>query len=254
MTFQYSSLAQRSGDFRGSGSDVGADAFFSIVDHLKSSKEAQRYLHMYPAQHDIFVEAEMADVTVVALDGWVECSKSLLDGERQIIDFLLPGDFVHPSQGDGANSFLDVRAVTDCTVAIVPAVAWQRLTSDTPGMSEAVQNVEATQRTRILERLLRIGKGSATMRVAYVLLELSSRVRAMGFETEGAFHLPVTQQALSEFAGLSAVHVCRMLRSFVEDGLIETSGHMDVLIKDRKKLSEIAGLDLREAAAGTLAH
>ena len=88
------------------------------------------------------------------------------------------------------------------------------------------------------------------MRVAYVLLELLSRMWSKDLVQGCSFHMPVTQRLLGEYAGLSAVHVCRTLRSFVKDGLLETGGHMDVHIKEPTRLAEIAGLDLPTIAEG----
>ena len=57
-------------------------------------------------------------------------------------------------------------------------------------------------------------------------------------------HVPLGQQQLGDFTGLTAVHVCRTLRRLNRLDMIETGDHMDIAIHDVSALAELAGIDL----------
>lgn len=91
--------------------------------------------------------------------------------------------------------------------------------------------------------MLRLGKGSAENRLAYALTEFNLRLSAIGESRDGAFHLPLTQQLLGEYLGLSSVHVCRTMRRLIDRGVIEPGDHMEINIRDPRSLATIAGVD-----------
>ena len=67
--------------------------------------------------------------------------------------------------------------------------------------------------------------------------------------------MPLGQQQLGDFTGLSSVHVCRTLRRLNRIGVIRTGDHMDILIRDLPALADLAQVDLaalrKEITAGT---
>ena len=91
------------------------------------------------------------------------------------------------------------------------------------------------------------------MRIAYVLIELCIRVGGRGTGCDGEFHVPLGQQQLGDFTGLSSVHVCRTLRRLNRVGVIWTEDHMDITIKDLPALAELAQVDLETLRYGITA-
>ena len=102
----------------------------------------------------------------------------------------------------------------------------------------------AGARARISERMLRLGKGNAEKRVAYALLELWTRLHGSGPAVTDSFYIPMRQQQLGDFVGLSSVHVCRTLRRLVRQNMISMKDHMEIKIIDIAQLSRIADVDL----------
>ena len=95
--------------------------------------------------------------------------------------------------------------------------------------------------------MLRLGKSCAETRIAYVLIELCLRLSACAQPAgDCAFHVPLGQQQLGDFIGLSSVHVCRTLRRLSRQGIITTGDHMDIEIHDLTALTELAGVDLAD--------
>ncbi|WP_343079690.1 Crp/Fnr family transcriptional regulator [Ostreiculturibacter nitratireducens] len=203
----------------------------------------------YSAGHQLAFEGDNGAPVLWVLKGWLALSKSLSDGQTQIIDFILPRDIALPGAADGLTAAFQVEALTDVEVASLSQHEWDRIKQACPDVQGLAVNLAAAAQARMSERMLRLGKGSAPMRIAYALLELSVRLKSIG-EMEGDFiHLPLTQQQLGDFTGLSSVHVCRTLRRLVRNGVITTVDHRDIRIRDIAALSEMAGIDV-----GRLAH
>lgn len=189
-------------------------------------------------------DGDQANRIMVVLSGWCFAAKCLEDGEHQIIDFLVPGDILALAGGDGATAGAAVEAVTDATVALVPAHAWSEMLKSHPKLEEVVDRIFAASHARSSERVLRLGKGSAETRIAYALIELSLRLKAVEQSSGLVYHLPLTQRHIGDFTGLSSVHVCRTLRRLERHEIVDVSDHIDVRILDLEALAGIAQADL----------
>lgn len=200
------------------------------------------------------LEGELSSSVFVIVSGWIALNKALPDGEKQILDFLLPGEVIDPGSADPFTSAVEVEAVTEVELAVIPREAWEQLFHAHDSIRTAQERMAAAAQARMSERLLRLGKANAQVRVAYALLELCLRLNS-GDATDGErFHLPFTQQQLGDFTGLSSVHVCRTLRRLKRHGIVETEDHMDVLIRDMEALAATAQVNLRELRNEIIPH
>lgn len=223
-----------------------------VSNHAKADSCVEmlgRNAREYGAGQRIAFEGGTVASVLCVLEGWIALSKTLEDGERQIIDFVLPGDVTTAISADGATSCLEVEALTDVVVATFNHADWEHLQTAFPGLRELAEHLAAATQARLSERMLRLGKGSAPMRIAYALLELCVRLRSIGQTRDHTFHLPLTQQHLGEFTGLSSVHVCRTLRRLARRGIIATGDHLDIRIIDLSALSDAAGIDVKRLEA-----
>lgn len=202
----------------------------------------------------IVMEADPVDSIICLLSGWLSLSKSLPEGAVQIVDFALPGEIIEPGAAQGAVASVTVEAVTDASVAIVPVSVWTAMTHQRRDLGRVFGDIQGASRSRVAERMLRLGRGNAGMRMAYALLELNLRLEAIGQASGGKFHMPMTQRVLGDFIGLSSVHVCRTLGRMTDEGILRTSGQMDIEILDFDALTEIAGVELDILQRGILAH
>lgn len=200
----------------------------------------------HAAGQELTFEGDAAAPVLFVLDGWLRVSKSLDDGQRQIIDFVLPGDFVASASADGSASALQIDALTDARVAAFSEIQWTRLQWDRPDLHWRAIHLHAASRARLAERILRLGKGGALMRVAYALLELCLRLKGGRSASGCSFRLPLTQLQIGDFTGLSAVHVCRTMRKLVNSGIISIDEHPTIRILDAVQLSKLAGVDIRQ--------
>lgn len=190
------------------------------------------------------IETAENSATYCVLSGWLALSKSMADGARQIVDVALPGGIIDPLSADGSTSPVQIETLTEAKIAVVPRAVWAKLEDSEPGIRELESMTLGAALSRMSERMLRLGKGSAETRIAFALIELCMRLSATGDCRENVYHLPLTQQVLGDFVGLSSVHVCRTMRRLTRSGVIATENHMDIRIRDVGKLAEMAGVDL----------
>ena len=80
-----------------------------------------------------------------------------------------------------------------------------------------------------------VERRSAIERAAYFFTELAERLNLVGLATEAEFKCPLTQFALSDALGLSAIHVNRVLRQLHEQKLL-------TLRKGRAHIHDLSGL------------
>jgi len=220
----------------------------SSVSALDPSAQLEKVLRShrrgFSAGSILKLEGESSVATYCVLDGWVALSKSTQDGQRQIIDFVLPGDIINPSSANKCTSTMQIEALSYARIAVVPNVTWANLIEGGPMLRMRESQIISSALSRMSERMLRLGKGTAEMRIAYSLIELYLRLSAIGKVDNDRFHIPLTQQQLGEFAGLSSVHVCRTMRRLSRKNILTVNSQMDITILHLQEMAEIAGVDV----------
>lgn len=188
-------------------------------------------------------EGEENGSVYIALAGWLGVSRSTLDGNRLINDVILPGDMIDPASANAQTSAVEIEALTNVTCAAIPRAKWVRVVNQSPELREVVHQESGATLTRMSGRMLRMGKSDAESIIAYALCELALRSTGRALEEVGSFQLPLTQQQLGDFCGLSSVHICRTLRRLRRNGVLDVCNHVDVTLQDVDALAEIAQID-----------
>lgn len=154
------------------------------------------------------------------MSGWACSSKILQDGQRQIVDFHIPGDFL------GLRSVLlhmsdhSIEPVTDIEVTEVHQTDFLDVFSQNPRLAVAVLWAVSRDEAVVVEHLCSIGRRSAAERMANFLLELGARLSLVGLGSRAGFKCPLTQYLMADALGLSSVHVNRVLRHLREGGMV----------------------------------
>ncbi|MFA8385677.1 MAG: Crp/Fnr family transcriptional regulator [Pelagibaca sp.] len=204
---------------------------------------ADEHAFSRPVGHITKFQGDDATVIYLVKSGWLLASKSLEDGQRQIIDIVLAGQFFDPGSADSNVSAFEIQALTDIEVAVIPRDTWERAAQDNAELHRLFNSDLRSAMSRISERMLRLGKGTAENIIAYTLFELCLRSTCKDMVEGATFHIPMTQQQLGDFCGLSAVHICRTLRRFSRIGLLDVTDHMNIVVHDLTSLAEIAEVD-----------
>jgi CRP-like cAMP-binding protein len=184
-----------------------------------------------------------AGVTVseshLLVQGIVARYKDLADGQRQIMELHVPGDFVD------LHGFLlkrlehNVGALTPVRLAFVPHDRLRRITEDHPHLARLLWFSTLMDASIHREHILSVGRRTALSRIAHLLCELYLRLEVVGLAAAGRFHLPLIQADLADVTGLTSVHVNRMLKSLRDEALLTFRGG-EVTIHDWERLQQIA--------------
>jgi CRP-like cAMP-binding protein len=203
-----------------------------------------KFERSYPAGSHIKDETDQSASKYIRLEGWAAMTKSLPEGQTQIIDFRLPGDFTNLVSADGHTATIGFEAITDVTMAVVPMKDWAALEKSMPALSLIRERSAALIRSRIVERMLRLGRGNGEQRLAYAILELAVRCGAVQEGRIDCLSIPLTQQRLGDFMGLTSIHICRTLRRMIDQGLISKSDHLDICVLNLGALEALAGISV----------
>jgi CRP-like cAMP-binding protein len=184
----------------------------------------------------------------IVFDGWLTRTVMLVDGRRQIVDFLLPGDVVSLATGRCSGAESRLTNLTPARYATVSSARFQWLRERQPSVALRFQDAILRTECRLADQVLRLGRLGAYERTAHLLLDLLARLHH-GESLRSAryrYHLPVTQEDLADALGLSAVHMNRVLRAMTRDRLVGIEGRAArtvLTVLDVERLADIAMYD-----------
>jgi CRP-like cAMP-binding protein len=174
------------------------------------------------ADRSIIHEGQQDAPLYTLLNGWAFRFKTLSDGRRQILNFLMPGDFIGVQQKMGDASAHGVQALTDVALCVFDRNAAWTLHRSAPELGFAVTWLTAHEESVVDDTLLSVGRRSAEERIATLLILLYKRAAALmpaaASQAEGVM-FPLTQQLIADGLGLSLVHTNKTLRKLERRGL-----------------------------------
>jgi CRP-like cAMP-binding protein len=199
---------------------------------------------------DLVVAGRPCRTFFINHNGWLFRYKILHNGDRQIVDFILPGQIFGLQACFFKASLYSIATATDASVCAIPLEAVDSVFERNLPLAKALFWSAVCEAAIVGEHLIDAARRSACERVGHLMLELFVRLKTTG-QTEGmSFNMPLTQELIGDALGLTTVHVNRTLRSLREDGLIKMSNKC-VTILDFDALSLLADFDnssLRENA------
>jgi CRP/FNR family transcriptional regulator len=182
----------------------------------------------------VISENEVPRELFIVRSGWLHSSVVLGNGSRQIMRFHFQGDILGLPLLAFADSPETVTAVTDAVLCPFSRERLAALIDGHPRLAALLLGLAVADRVSLADRLASIGRTSARARVSSLLCEIFARMRRLGANREEAIQLPLTQEDIGDATGLTAVHVNRMMRGLVEDGIVERSGpHIRLLDEAR---------------------
>lgn len=184
------------------------------------------------------------------LQGWAFRYKTLSDGRRQILSFLLAGDFIGVQQKMADAAAHGVETLTDALFCVFQRDALWELHRRSPMMGFNVTWLTAHEESMVDDTLLSVGRRSAEERIASILILLFKRAAALQADAgAGGVAFPLTQQHIADGLGLSLVHTNKTLRKLERRGLHRIAEGR-LYLRDVKAMARLADLygDGRPAA------
>ncbi len=203
---------------------------------------ACRNVRELPAGTHLIREGDEPDPVFVILEGWACGYKILPEGGRQIISFMLPGDFcdIHIAILQAIDH--NIVTLTKASVASLPRAEMEALIQARPTLTQAFWWSQLVDQSISRSWIVSMGRRKSVERVAHLMCELYIRMRNIGLASDDECDMPLTQLVLADALGLTPVHVNRVLRMLKTAKVMELKrGSLRII--DSEHLARIAGFD-----------
>ena len=151
-----------------------SEAELSIMEGLHKRRRT------FAAGRDLVHQGQTDHAAYILNSGWACSYKLLHDGQRQIVDFQIPGDFLGLRSVVLHISDHSIEPVTDIEVTEVHVSDLLEVFSHTPRLATAVLWAASRDEAMVVEHLVGIGRRDAAERMAHFLLELGARLSLVG--------------------------------------------------------------------------
>jgi CRP/FNR family transcriptional regulator, anaerobic regulatory protein len=195
----------------------------------------------------LFEEGEPAEAVYTLTEGMLKLYKLLSDGRRQVVGFLLPGDFLGLAFGRGYA--YTAEAVTPVVACRFARTRFMGLLEEFPALEKEVLTRTSTDLAAAQDQMLLLGRKTARERLASFLLRLAARERRAAAACGGHRHageggpieLPMGRADIADHLGLTIETVSRTLTSLRKEGLIELPAVHEVVVRNPAGLARAAG-------------
>jgi CRP-like cAMP-binding protein len=205
------------------------------IDFIQSMKS--NHLHQ-DAGSWIIHAGESAELYTL-FSGWAFRFKTLPDGRRQILNFLLPGDLVGLQASLFSDSLYDVVALTAVELCVFPRNKIWLLFENMPELAFDMTWLGAREESQVDDNLTSVGARSATERVAALIIGLYRRAELLGMTADKTLLFPLSQQHIADALGLSLVHTNKTINKLRRMGVFDLS-HGSLTLQNFSVLERIA--------------
>ncbi|WP_095588923.1 Crp/Fnr family transcriptional regulator [Actibacterium ureilyticum] len=199
----------------------------------------------------ILLEGSSSPQLYTVLQGMGTRYVTLEDGQRQVINFAFPGDFIGLQASLMGEMKHSVEATTDMVLCIFRREDLWSLFRAHPDRAYDLTWIAAAEEHFLGETIATLGRRDAIQRIAWALLRMYQRLRALGLARGGSVPLPFRQQDLADALGLSLVHTNKTLSKLRERELVRWTDGMLTLF-DKSALAQIAMTELEPAVTRPL--
>ncbi|MCL4147489.1 UNVERIFIED_CONTAM: hypothetical protein GTU68_057614 [Idotea baltica] len=185
----------------------------------------------------LFLAGENLNSIFVLHSGSVKTYIESSDGDNQITGFHMPGDVI------GIHGLFNkihtdtVEALETSSVCELKFSHYEDLAEEFPEVRTEIMQHIFREMTHEQEHLLILGKMSSERRIAYFLLDLSSRLSEHNLSPK-RINLSMTRREVGNYLSLAVETVSRILTRFQTRGIIEID-RRSILIKDKQRLEMV---------------
>ena len=228
---------------------IRATALFGELEleHLDRARALRSAQISYDAGEYLYHQGDVPDKAFTVYKGWVILFKKLQNGDRQVLRFALPGDFLCFKVGNHNVIDHSAIAVSDCTVCAFPIERFRATISELPELAFAISSITERTTQRCHTALTTIASHPAETKIAFLLLSLFIREASLNPDVADTdcVPFPITQEDIADALGLTSIHVNRVLQSLRKSGLIECKNRC-LWVPDKDALAELARISLPE--------
>ena len=193
----------------------------------------------------ILMEGSNSPHIYTVLSGMGTRSKMLENGKRQVINFLFPGDFTGLQAGLMGEMKHSVEATTDMVLCAFRRNDLWNLFRTHSERAYDLTWIAAVEEHFLGETIASLGQRDATQRVAWAMVRIHARLKAVGLASDDFVPLPFRQQDLADALGLSLVHTNKTLKVLKDRNMmLWTEGRLT--IRSLPALAKIGMVDIEK--------
>jgi CRP-like cAMP-binding protein len=195
------------------------------------------------ADGEIVVRAGIDQTQSTLLVDGLACGfKDLANGERQIVDLFVPGDFLDLHSFPLKRLDVDMMALAPSRFAHVPHDRLLTITEEHPHLTRLLWFSTLLDASIHRGWLISIAGSSAKARIAHLFCELYYRMRTVELNEGPNYRLALTQAELAQCVGITTIHANRTLRSLRVEKLVTFRDGI-VTVQDLAGLERLAEFD-----------
>jgi CRP/FNR family transcriptional regulator, anaerobic regulatory protein len=172
--------------------------------------------------------------------GWAFRYALVDGGDRQILNFLLPGDLIGFEGVFGVLPHYGVLSATVAELCAFPIAGFAKFAEANPRLGMEIARLSYSDGRLADHRMTALGRRPADARTAALFIELYDRLLDRKMINGDAIAVPVTHEQLADALGLTSVYVSRTLQLLDRQGL----AHFErgtLVINDLRGLRALAG-------------
>lgn len=174
------------------------------------------------ARRLIIHEQDFPDAVPIICSGWATSVKLLPDGRRQILSILLPGDIVSAGLLFAPKPGRVVEAITDVHYRTFRRRELKSLLFGRAEYLDGILNTWIAEQKQADRLIVDLGRRSGEERIARLILTLAQRLKLRGMlDDPSHMEFPLRQHHIADAAGLTQVHVSKVISDFRRSGLVE---------------------------------
>jgi len=213
--------------------------------HLDKARALRSAQLIYAAGEYLYHEGDVPEKAFTVYKGWIILFKDMQNGDRQILRFALPGDFLCYKVGNHKVMDHSAIAVSEATLCAFPIERFRKIISELPDLAFAISSITERTTQRCHTALTTIASHPAETKIAFLLLSLFIREASLNPANSDCVPFPITQEDIADALGLTSIHVNRILQSLRKSGVIECKNRC-LWVPDKGALAKLAKISLPE--------
>lgn len=201
------------------------------------------WVHRRFDRHQVIVHAgERLEHVHLLLSGFAARAQEDSSGARQIVGIGIPGDLVDTHGAVLGRLEQELVALSACEVAMLPHAEMRALTRQSAAIQTVFWLQAAVDHAIQSAWIQALGTKRGTAKLAHIFCEMQLRLGLVGIATQMGFPLPLSQQELADYSGMTHVHLNRCLKELREAKLLSFAQGW-AKVHDWDGLKELARFD-----------
>ena len=223
------------------------------VDMLDKVRALRTHQLLLDSGEHLYHQGDRPSNAYTVYEGWLMLYKNTHDGNRQIIRFALPGEFLGYRVGPDVVHDHSAQALSPVKLCSFPIATIVSEAGQFTDLLHAIQAMNDTTMERCHSSITTIANKTAEAKVAYLLLTLFSREQAVRKTIDDCIPFPLTQEIIGDALGLTAIHVNRVMQNLRAKELIVCQNRC-LEILDINGLIAVAQMDAIEVKQFSIVH